>query len=283
MEMVTGIFSSRDAADAAARDLREHGWSTDRTQVLYPTSSRADEAGVPIEDTEQPGVAKAVGGVVGGAAGLSLGAIVAGLAVPGVGPAIGAATAALMGAGGAIGGAAAADAFEENSVKGLPHDELYLYEDALAHGKSVLFAEAKSPEAAESARRALADAGAESLDAARETWWIGLRDAEKDHYESLGNGDWTTAEDAYRRGFTAAQHPSLRGKAWDEASGLLRKKHGKLVDVRAFVAGYERGRRIRERTQLVGATPAPRILTSLPASPERSGRRRSSRRRARPV
>src|SRR5262249_37683216 len=170
MEVVTGIFGSRAAAEAAAQALRAEGWPADRAQVLYPSSDEAEEATVPVEDTEQPGVAAAVGGVVGGAAGLGLGVTLASLALPGLGTlaAPGLATAALLGAGGAAGGAIAANALEEKSQKGLPHDELYLYEDALVHGKSVVFAEAASNEDAEKARHALEAAGAESLDAARE-------------------------------------------------------------------------------------------------------------------
>ena len=38
----------------------------------------------------------------------------------------------------------------------------------------------------ERAREILAEAGAESLDAARRAWWIGLRDAESEHYRALG-------------------------------------------------------------------------------------------------
>lgn len=39
---------------------------------------------------------------------------------------------------------------------------------------------------AENARRVLAGAGAESLDAARKEWWVGLRDAEELEYGDTG-------------------------------------------------------------------------------------------------
>ena len=49
----------------------------------------------------------------------------------------------------------------------------------------------------------LADAGAETIDAAREEWWIGLRTAEAEHYRSLG-GEFESVEEEYRRGYEAA-------------------------------------------------------------------------------
>jgi hypothetical protein len=254
MEPVVGIFSSHAAAAEAAGKLREQGWAPDSVQLLFPESSDAKVARVPIEDAEQPGVGKALGGVVGGAAGaaagLGLGAVVASLFIPGVGvvSAVGLAAAALFGAGGAVGGAAAAGALEDKSQTGLPQDELYLYEDALAHGLSVVFALARSEQEADAARRAFKAAGAESLDAAREAWWIGLREAEKTHYESTG-ADWASAEPAYSKGFAAARHPDLRGRTWKEARDLLRERKGDIADTAAFRAGYERGRVAGVRSQ----------------------------------
>lgn len=253
MEPVVGIFSSRSAAASAAGGLRAQGWSPGSVQLLFPESSDAKVAQVPIEDAEQPGVGKALGGVVGGAAGaaagLGLGAAVASLFIPGVGAvsAVGLAAAALFGAGGALGGAAAAGALEEEAQAGLPRDELYLYEDALAHGRSIVFALARSEPEVQAARGAFEASGAESLDAAREAWWIGLKDAEKAHYDASG-ADWSGAEYAYRRGFAAALHPDLRGRSWDEARNLLRERQGDLADKPAFRAGYQRGRGSADRS-----------------------------------
>jgi hypothetical protein len=246
MEPVVGIFRSRSAAEMAARDLRAGGIAPAGIQLLLPESAGPNLPGVPTEDAEQPGVGKAVGGVVGGAvgasAGLGLGTAAASLLVPGVGAvtAVGLAAAALFGAGGAVGGAAAAGALEEKTQTGLPRDEVYLYEDALAQGRSIVLVLAESPKEAESARRMLEEAGAESLDAAREAWWIGLRDAEKEHYESSG-ADFASAEPAYRQGFAAALHPDLRGKSSSEARESLRVRLSGPADEEAFRRGYERG------------------------------------------
>jgi hypothetical protein len=248
METVVGVFPSRFTAERGASSLRSQGIPFERIQLLLPETARSDVAALPTEETEQPGVGRAVGGVVGGAAGASagwgLGSVVASLLVPGVGPvtAIGLAAAALFGAGGAIGGAKAGEALEEKSQEGLPKDEVYLYEDALAHGRAIVFLEAESDEEADRARRALAAAGAESLDAARESWWVGIREPEKEHYEKAG-GDFDADERHYRRGFVAALHPDCRGKGCEEIPPHVRERYRESIEREAFRRGYERGAR----------------------------------------
>lgn len=241
MKTVVGIFQSREQAQAAASRLREAGFAAEGVNLLTPSASEAQiHSGIPTTETEQPGMGKAVGGVVGGAAGaaagMGLATAAASLLVPGVGAvtAIGLAAAALFGAGGAVGGAAAGAALEDSMSGGIPRDELYLYEDALSHGRSVVFAFARTSEQEELARKAFSLGGAESLDAARERWWIGLRDAEKEHYEA---GD----EPTFRRGFEAALHPAARGKSYEEALADLEARHAQVFRHEAFRRGYERG------------------------------------------
>jgi hypothetical protein len=182
----------------------------------------------------------ALGGVVGGAlgiaGGLGLGPAVASLLVPGVGPvlALGLAAGAVFAAGGAIAGAAAGAQLEADTTKGIPADELYVYKDALRRGKAVLFVQARDEEEDARARVALSAAGAETIDAAREQHWIGLRSAEKEHYQELG-GDFERDEKEYRRGFEVA----LRGgeSAEREATNY------------AFRRGYQRGLEQRRQTE----------------------------------
>jgi hypothetical protein len=187
----------------------------------------------------------AVGGAVGGALGVA-GGLQAGMAatalIPGVGSvfALGLLGAALLGIGGATAGAAAGNALEEGIDGGLPRDELYLYEDALRRGRSVVIAMADSDEVADRARTELARAGAESIDAARDQWWIGLRDAEAAHYASQG-GDFNVDEATYRLGFEAALHPERRGKTYDESAAGLRKRYEENCESGAFRGGYDRG------------------------------------------
>ena len=171
-----------------------------------------------------------------------MGAAAASLFVPGVGPVLAAGIlgAALLGAGGATIGAATGGAVEDEIAPQLPHDELFIYEDALRQGKSVVLGVTDDELQAEAGRTVLAQAGAESLDAARESWWVGLRDAEEEEYTGQGK-DFKVDEQFYRRGFEAALHPQARGKAFDEASESLRERYSDDYSSYAFRRGYERG------------------------------------------
>jgi hypothetical protein len=96
-------------------------------------------------------------------------------------------------------------------------------------------------ERAERVRRLLNDVGAESTDAAREEWWIGLRDAEEAHYTREG-GDFRKDEALFRRGFDAAVRLPQPPPPFDEARATLGEMYGASVDERPFRSGYERGR-----------------------------------------
>jgi hypothetical protein len=239
METVAGIFSSRAAAEEAVRQLHSLGVPNDRIALLTPgmDDDRVERA-VPTADSEQPGMGQAMGGAVGGAmgaaGGAALGVAAASLLVPGVGPviALGLLGAAILGAGGAVTGMAAGEALEKGLVAGLPHDELYLYEDALRKGHSVVIAFLEDEGAVYAAQGALASAGAESIDEARENWWIGLRDAEAAHHETSGR-DFQADEASYRRGFEAACRVRPGG-------GTSTAPSDKQAD-EAYRRGYERG------------------------------------------
>jgi hypothetical protein len=256
MSTVAGIFQSRADAERATMNLSSAGIATDRISLLTPgTTDEELEAAVPTTETEQPGMGGALGGTVGAAmgaaGGMHIGAALASLLVPGVGPVLAAGVigAALLGIGGAAAGAAAGSALEE-SVEGLPHDELYVYEDALRQGRSVVIALTEDETQAEAARGVLAQAGAESIDAARESWWVGLRDAEEAEYTGQGR-DFKADESIYRRGFEAALHPRVRGKSYEEASESLRERYSDAYEAESFRRGYERGlnyhRSLREK------------------------------------
>lgn len=256
MSTVAGIFKSRADAERAAKNLSSAGISSDHINLLMPgTTDEELEAAVPTTETEQPGMGGALGGTVGAAmgaaGGMHIGAALASLLIPGVGPVLAAGVigAALLGAGGAAAGVAAGNAMEE-SVEGLPHDELYVYEDALRQGRSVIICLTDDETQAEAARSVLAQAGAESIDAARESWWVGLRDAEEEEYTGQGK-DFKTDEPVYRRGFEAALHPRVRGKSYDEATKDLQERYSDAYESESFRRGYERGhhyhRSLREK------------------------------------
>ena len=245
MEPEVGVFPSRTAATSAAMALRLRGVPPERIQLLLPGEAEGLEGLVPTDESEQAGVAKAIGGVTGGAmgasAGLGLAAMVASAVLPGVGAvtAIGLAAAALLGAGGAVAGAAVGDALEDKTYRGVPRDELYLYEDALAHGRAVVFATPETDNEAETLRLVMTDNGAETLDAARESFWVGIRDAEKLHYEEAGpSSEFPAVEHAYRKGYVSG------------ISGVASKEPLLDDDAQkdAYRRGLERGRaRIRPR------------------------------------
>jgi hypothetical protein len=243
MQVVAGIFGRRHEAERAAAELEALGIPRDRITLLAPGG---DTRRVPTDEGESPGIGATLGAVVGGATGAAvgfpLGAAVT-LLVPGVGPVIasGLIGAVLLGAGGAAVGAT----LEESLVRGLPRDELFLYEDALRRGRSVVVALVDDDPMADRARDALDRAGAESIDAARERWWLGLRSVERERYAG-GAQTFERDEAIFRRGFEAALGGATRGQRWDEALPDLRSRHGDDVDLPAFRHGWERGRYYQE-------------------------------------
>jgi hypothetical protein len=242
MRTVAGIFGSRDSAAQGLQRLRGIGVREDAINVLMPGASERQLASVATDDGEQPGMGAAIGAVAGGATGASIGlpvgAAIASFMIPGIGPVIaaGALGAALFGAG----GAAIGHAMEENMSTGLPHDELYVYEDALRRGKMVVFVQAADDHDAEIVRAALDAAGAESVDAAREDWWVGLREDEAAAYRERG-GDFSADEPAYRRGFEAAMLPFVKGRGYDVMLVELRRVDPDLCQSDAYRCGFERG------------------------------------------
>lgn len=249
MEVVTGVFESRDKAEKAISQLRALGIPDQQIGILTPGTASADtiEKGVPVTDTEEPGMGRAMGAAVGGAmgaaGGATLGLAVASLAVPGIGPVIafGMVGAALLGLVGAAAGSAVGDTIEEELGEGIPHEDIYLYEDALRHGNSIVIAYADEGEQEDRAKEVLDNAGAQDIDTLRERWWEELREDERVHYQ----GDFDSDEHSYRRGYTAALHPKRRGRAYSDVEEELRTAYvGTTLD-RPFQAGYERGRNYR--------------------------------------
>ncbi|HTS60755.1 MAG TPA: hypothetical protein VMH28_01965 [Candidatus Acidoferrales bacterium] len=245
MRTVSGIFQSTESATVALSGLRSAGFSENQVNLLCPGARESEIHSVPTSETEQQGMGGAIGGVLGGALGLAGGfelGIGATALIPGVGPvlAFGIAGAALLGTGGAIAGAAAGAAAEEKTTEGVPEDEIFFYEDALRQGRCVVLVFAGNAVDERRARRLMKKAGAESIDAARERWWVGLRDAEKEHYQFLGN-DFERDQDAYRAGFEAAQRRPCRGQSFDEQADCLKWWYPDVWDSEPFRRGYERG------------------------------------------
>lgn len=250
MKTVVGIFTSRGDAEQAIERLHQSGLPVEQINLLIPDAAKEQIEEVPTTDTERPGIGKALGAVVGGAMGASGGlfgaAVVSGL-LPGIGQvtAAGFAAAALLGMGGAVAGAAAGGALENATAQGLPKDELFVYEDALRQGRTVVFVLTDDTAHQESARQILEMAGAESLDSAREKWWLGMRDAEAEAYTASG-GDFDRDEAAYRQGMEAALQSDHPARPYEEAGTDLSRQFPNVYKHDAFRRGYERGRQYRE-------------------------------------
>ena len=247
METVAGVFRTCESAAKAAADVMARGVPRDQVNLLSPCSPAEHEAhALRTSDTEQPGVGAAIGGAVGAAVGMAGGfelGIGATMLVPGVGPilAVGIAAGALLGAGGLFAGAALGGKADEKSTEGIPADELFFYEDALRQGKSVVIVLAQDHVEKRHAQEVMEMDGAESLDAARHDWWVGLRDVEAEHYRALGR-NFNEDQEAYRGGFEAALRRDLRGKPLDDAADRLKWLYPDMWDSPAFRAGYNRGR-----------------------------------------
>jgi len=252
MQVVTGVFKSENNAETAVNQLRSLGIPDKRIGVVRPgTRPERLEAGVPVTDTEEPGMGRAMGAAVGGAMGAAGGATaglaIASLVVPGIGPllAFGMVGAGLLGIMGAAAGSAVGDSVEEELGEGVPHEDVYLYEAALRHGRSVVIAYVDEGDQANNAAKAIHDAGAEDLDTMRENWWQELREGERAHYGT----DFDRDETSYRRGYEAALHPRRRDKVYSDVEDELRTAYANTVLDRPFQAGYERGTGHRLRVE----------------------------------
>jgi len=252
MIAVTGVFQSRPDAERAMNSIRQTGIPDDKITLLTPGQAdqvKEEVKAVPTDASEQPGMGKTVGALLGGGVGFTGGSILVAL-VPGLGPitALGMLGAGVLGvAGAAIGGSTGGEV-EKSSYEGLPEDEIFVYEDALRRGRTVVIALADDESSAGVVRDMLKREGAESVDAAREQWWTGLRNSEEAHYTG-GGKNFNQDEKFYRLGFEAAMHARTRCMEFDQVSAEMsaalenvkRKNPGADVED-AFTRGYRRGR-----------------------------------------
>lgn len=181
MLSVVGIFSDRESAERAATALRVPDIAGHRVTTLAPGTSTSEAvAQTPTAEGEQPaGLGRTLGTVVGAAAGATGGMHVALAAAVTVFPLVGPVIVTGLLAGllvGATAGGAIGKALETHLPTGVPKDELLVYEAALRRGRSVVIALVDSDEQARAARTVLDRAGAETVDAARRSWSVGLTD-----------------------------------------------------------------------------------------------------------
>ena len=251
MKSVVGIFKTRQEATKAANLLQAAGFEGSNV-ILLACCNESDIEAVPAEDAEQPGMGKAIGSVVGGAMGLSAGAIVGSFLLPGIGPVLAVAFgAAAGGVGGAVAGGAAGGALENIWSRGVPKDEIFFYEDALRQGRAVVVGLSEHDHQIGAGRKVMEKAGAETLDAAREKWWIGLRDAEEAVYSRPT--EFKDVERMFQRGFAAALEPEVRGWSLQQAAQYLKENYPDCYAEESFRRGFERGRHYYESLPREGA------------------------------
>jgi len=141
--LVTGIFGSRAAAEAAVKEINRRGYRQQDITVMMSEATRTKEFG--IEAATKAAEGAAVGAAVGGTVGATLAGLVAigtSLAIPGLGLVIAgplAAALAGLGAGGATGGLVGL-----LIGTGIPENRARVYEAGLHEGGILLGVEAKS-------------------------------------------------------------------------------------------------------------------------------------------
>jgi hypothetical protein len=253
MEAVSGVFKTQADAERAVSAAYKLGIAPDKITILMPGTQgqiRKEAQSVPVDTAEQPGIGEAFGALAGGGVGITAGSLLIAL-VPGLGPisALGLLGAAILGAAGATVGAVVGDKLEESTARGLPEDEIFVYEDALRQGRSVVIGMVADDNAASRLRELLTTEGAESVDAAREQWWIGLRNAEESHYTTRSGGNFSDSEKFYRLGFEAALHSRIRCMEFDQVSAAMdaaleevQKQYPGVNVEEPFTLGYMRGR-----------------------------------------
>ena len=150
METAIGVFASRDRAEEAVKELKQH---VPEDSIVFLTRSETEAKTVGKE------LGTFVGGFAGGAAGMSAGVVAATLLVPGLGAvfALGFGAAALLGLAGAGTGAALGTAVAHDAQAPQPTPDEKCSEDAaffrevLKEGRSLIVVRAESKELATSA------------------------------------------------------------------------------------------------------------------------------------
>ena len=143
METVIGVFSSRDHAEEAVKELRQR--SVPEESLVYLTRSESEAKAI----AKQFGTT--VGGFVGGAAGMSAGVVAATLLLPGIGPvfALGFGAAALLGLAGAGAGGVVRSASHDAQAAQPTSDEkcsedATFFREVLKEGRSLVVVRTES-------------------------------------------------------------------------------------------------------------------------------------------
>jgi hypothetical protein len=249
---VVGVFRKFGSAQAALGQLRILGLDQSTAYLASPAGGPDELALVPTSGGEQPGMAGAFGALLGCALGIaggfSVGAPVSWLVTLGNGSALAVTIsfALALGLFGGVAGYAVGARVDRIAQDGLPSDEFYLYQDALAQGRSVLTYLARTRLEHDEARQAFIHAGAESVDRARNIVWLGTRDAGLQRY--VPPPPKPPAPNYFADGFSAALRREYRGKPWDQVLYLLVEQYRDWWED-GFRKGFERGQQFRREIE----------------------------------
>src|SRR5437763_17097671 len=160
--LVTGLFKSRAAAEAAVDALLKRGYTREEVSVLMSDATRSKEFAVETRSHAADGAG--IGGAVGGTIGAVLAAIVAvgtSIAIPGLGLVVaGPIAAALAGAGA---GAATGGIIGALIAAGIPEDRARVYDAGLRSGGILVGVEATIHDDTDNLQKFLEDLGAEHV------------------------------------------------------------------------------------------------------------------------
>ena len=161
-KLVTGLFKTRVAAEAAVDAILRRGYTRDDISVLMSDATKTKEFALQTRTHAADGAG--IGGAIGGTVGAVLAAIAAigtSIAIPGVGIFVAGPIAAALagaGAGGATGGLIGA-----LIGVGIPEHRAKVYETGVRGGGILLGVEAKNDEDVERLEQLLEDIGAEHV------------------------------------------------------------------------------------------------------------------------
>jgi anti-sigma B factor antagonist len=151
MDTAIGVFSSRDHAEEAVKELLQQG--VPEESIVFLTRSENEAKSIAKE------FGATVGGFVGGAAGMSAGVVAASLLLPGIGTvfALGFGAAALLGLAGAGAGASVGTAVAHDANAPLPtadeksSEDVGFFREVLKEGRSLIVVRTESAEIATAA------------------------------------------------------------------------------------------------------------------------------------
>jgi anti-sigma B factor antagonist len=151
MDTAIGVFSSRDHAEEAVKELLQQG--VPEESIVFLTRSENEAKSIAKE------FGATVGGFVGGAAGMSAGVVAASLLLPGIGTvfALGFGAAALLGLAGAGAGASVGTAVAHDADAPLPtadeksSEDVAFFREVLKEGRSLIVIRTESSEIATAA------------------------------------------------------------------------------------------------------------------------------------